>query len=268
MESTGLRDKIQISQECADLLTEAGKAHWFTKRDRLVQAKGKGELQTYWLNSSVVRRTSMDHRRQSMEHRRRHSMSGARASSNRGGLGDSTKSSTFMSTSVPVQRSNSRNLIVQDSERLLGPLHGSSDGDSGRIPSLESQRALLNVSMLSKKQQRLVDWNCELIQQIVRQIVARRNFLRNTSKPIHIPFNTIKELPTIGGMMIKQGTSTMPLDEVVEVINLPEFDVAAYHANTDAKHIKLDPSVIAQLRKYVANLASRYRDNPFHNFEQ
>lgn len=39
MESTGLRDKIQVSQETADLLVAAGKTHWFTKREGLVKVR-------------------------------------------------------------------------------------------------------------------------------------------------------------------------------------------------------------------------------------
>jgi class 3 adenylate cyclase len=49
MESTGARDKIQVSEEVAELLLEAGKAHWIKPRQDLIVAKGKGEMQTYWL---------------------------------------------------------------------------------------------------------------------------------------------------------------------------------------------------------------------------
>jgi class 3 adenylate cyclase len=49
MESTGLRDRIQVSQETADLLISAGKPNWIEPRADKVIAKGKGELQTYWL---------------------------------------------------------------------------------------------------------------------------------------------------------------------------------------------------------------------------
>jgi class 3 adenylate cyclase len=49
MESTGMRDKIQISQESADLLVGAGKGGWLSERADMIQAKGKGLLQTYWL---------------------------------------------------------------------------------------------------------------------------------------------------------------------------------------------------------------------------
>jgi class 3 adenylate cyclase len=49
MQSTGEKSKIQISKDTADLLTEAGKGHWIKPRAELVAAKGKGNMQTYWL---------------------------------------------------------------------------------------------------------------------------------------------------------------------------------------------------------------------------
>jgi class 3 adenylate cyclase len=49
MESTGLRDKIQVSQDTADLLVAAGKSKWIEAREEKVVAKGKGEMQTYWV---------------------------------------------------------------------------------------------------------------------------------------------------------------------------------------------------------------------------
>jgi hypothetical protein len=56
MESTGTRDKIQVSQATADAIIDAGKGHWLVKRDTLVVAKGKGEMQTYWINEAVSSR--------------------------------------------------------------------------------------------------------------------------------------------------------------------------------------------------------------------
>ncbi|GAX14200.1 hypothetical protein FisN_20Hh177 [Fistulifera solaris] len=49
MESNGLPGKIHMSQETAELLVAAGKEHWVIPREEKVVAKGKGELQTYWL---------------------------------------------------------------------------------------------------------------------------------------------------------------------------------------------------------------------------
>jgi hypothetical protein len=59
MESNGLRDKIQISQSTADLLVNAGKSHWMQPREDLVNAKGKGLMQTYWLNLGSKRSSSI-----------------------------------------------------------------------------------------------------------------------------------------------------------------------------------------------------------------
>jgi len=51
MESTGIRNRIQISQSTAELLEQDGRDHWFHKRDDIVQAKGKGQVQTYWIRT-------------------------------------------------------------------------------------------------------------------------------------------------------------------------------------------------------------------------
>lgn len=41
MESNGVRDKIQVSQETADLLMSAGKSEWLEARKEKIVAKGK-----------------------------------------------------------------------------------------------------------------------------------------------------------------------------------------------------------------------------------
>mmetsp|Transcript_42207 Transcript_42207/g.101959 ORF Transcript_42207/g.101959 Transcript_42207/m.101959 type:complete len:608 (+) Transcript_42207:114-1937(+) len=55
MESTGKKGRIQVSQETADLLRTSGKAHWLRPREELVNAKGKGELKTFWLDPTRKR---------------------------------------------------------------------------------------------------------------------------------------------------------------------------------------------------------------------
>lgn len=49
IESTGQKHKIQLSEDVFKYLEAAGKAHWVIPREGGVKAKGKGELQTYWL---------------------------------------------------------------------------------------------------------------------------------------------------------------------------------------------------------------------------
>jgi class 3 adenylate cyclase len=59
MESNGIAGRIQVSQSTADALILAGKAAWLTPREEKVVAKGKGEMQTYWVNNSSAKSPSM-----------------------------------------------------------------------------------------------------------------------------------------------------------------------------------------------------------------
>jgi hypothetical protein len=49
MESNGVINKIQCSQATADLIIAAEKGHWLHAREKKVEAKGKGWMQTYFL---------------------------------------------------------------------------------------------------------------------------------------------------------------------------------------------------------------------------
>jgi hypothetical protein len=58
MESTGVRDKIQLSVATAKLLIKAGKEHWIEKRDGKVDIKGKGSQETYFVRGAEGNATS------------------------------------------------------------------------------------------------------------------------------------------------------------------------------------------------------------------
>jgi class 3 adenylate cyclase len=45
VESNGIPGRIQVSQDTADLIIEAGNGHWLQKRQDKVAAKGKGLMQ-------------------------------------------------------------------------------------------------------------------------------------------------------------------------------------------------------------------------------
>ena len=55
MESTGSPQQIQCSSQTAALVREAGKGSWLVARDELVKAKGKGEVQTFWITPKTFR---------------------------------------------------------------------------------------------------------------------------------------------------------------------------------------------------------------------
>ena len=53
MESTGFANRIQVSETTANLLIAAGKSNWVTPREDKVNAKGKGMMQTYFIELQV-----------------------------------------------------------------------------------------------------------------------------------------------------------------------------------------------------------------------
>jgi Adenylate and Guanylate cyclase catalytic domain len=58
MESTGMRDRIQVSQSTAELLVGSGKEHWIKPREETIEAKGKGTMQTFWLSLAATKALS------------------------------------------------------------------------------------------------------------------------------------------------------------------------------------------------------------------
>mmetsp|Transcript_17457 Transcript_17457/g.50332 ORF Transcript_17457/g.50332 Transcript_17457/m.50332 type:complete len:217 (-) Transcript_17457:802-1452(-) len=49
LESTGKPGKIHVSRATANILTRRGKQGWLEERQDKVMAKGKGEMETYWV---------------------------------------------------------------------------------------------------------------------------------------------------------------------------------------------------------------------------
>jgi hypothetical protein len=48
MQSTGQSNRIQLSEQTASLLIEAGTSAWIQPRRDLINVNGKGIIQTYW----------------------------------------------------------------------------------------------------------------------------------------------------------------------------------------------------------------------------
>jgi len=53
VEASGAKNRIHISESTAKLLIEGGKESWVTLRNDKVNAKGKGEMQTYWVHTTA-----------------------------------------------------------------------------------------------------------------------------------------------------------------------------------------------------------------------
>lgn len=198
MESTGIPNRIQVSQETADLLLAANKGSWITPRDTKVEVKGKGQLQTYFLaiHSNAVARSNG------------HSHCGASLSS-----GEELVSSA----PTPVE--------------------------------------------VEERQNRVADWTVEVLSTLLKSMVAGRNARNVMSDP---PSKiTAMEL----AYQSHHNCDKMLIDEVAEVIVLPDYSAIENTCKKGTGDLKLEPCVMDELRNYVQTIAKIYNDNPFHNFD-
>ncbi|KAL3923643.1 MAG: hypothetical protein SGILL_001541 [Bacillariaceae sp.] len=104
--------------------------------------------------------------------------------------------------------------------------------------------------------ERLVEWNVELLTNILKEIVTSRISLDIVPQSDHL----------LSKLEMQQKVSQVEnvISEVQEVITLPEYNGAT---EIDPTHIILDTKVVDQMRLYVTHIAKLYQDNPFHNFE-
>ena len=224
MESTGQAFRIQVSQQTADLLIEAGKNRWLEARQDLVTAKGKGKLQTYW----VVLRPPSSQSRGSMTNSSQEYESYPSQSSTSSEGGDVVVDMNADSMSGRDKRSFKKNLppsVFQQTHQIESPGIQQTD--------------------------RLVSWNVDVLQTLLKKLVAVRNPAMES--PTDKDFTTTT---------LSRPGSTV-LDEVQEFIVLPERP-AAYQQ--DPNVIELPPKALSQLREYVQAIAANYNENPFHSF--
>ena len=226
MESNGVPDRIQASKATADLLTAGGKGEWVIPRSELITAKGKGKMQTYWIDPSK-RRT------------------------------DSARNST-------KECLNESFLVSEfgESEVMIGE----------NLPDLD-----LTLGLKAAESVRLVEWNVEVLYQLLQQIANTRQAAhpRSTGSGGHRPrlsrggsfLNIMSGVATCDDEMDILDSGRTVLEECAEVIETPRFDNKAARRLTDTDNGQLGSNVRAQLREYVMRIASMYRNVPFHNFE-
>ena len=98
----------------------------------------------------------------------------------------------------------------------------------------------------------MIDWNTDILRQLLEHIVARRICMESISKN-----NNDEDMV--------MPSSMKPFDEVKEIISLPQKQMMNNHQ--DIGTVTLSGDVLNQLREYVSHIASLYRNNEFHNFE-
>lgn len=109
----------------------------------------------------------------------------------------------------------------------------------------------------NSKIDRLVGWNVERMCELLREILSRRQAKTEATK---------KKSPTYDESSAS-GKGTIPLDEVQDVVALPEFDARAFQKQVPVNTIQLSPTIVNQLTDLTEMIGSSYHNNPFHNFE-
>lgn len=101
----------------------------------------------------------------------------------------------------------------------------------------------------SKHFSRLVAWNVDVLERILKQILAKRQAAGKKNR--YLPILKCPEGKTV-------------IDEVVESIDFPPYDAFSTHDKLDIGSVTLPVAVRAQLHEYVSHVCSQFRDNPFH----
>eukprot|EP00980_Cylindrotheca_fusiformis_P005912 scaffold1246_cov134-Cylindrotheca_fusiformis.AAC.4 len=105
------------------------------------------------------------------------------------------------------------------------------------------------------KIERLVEWNVEVLSPLLQQIVASRGG------------DILSRDPFLSEEEATIGTGETVLEEFVPIIPLKRFDAGELSRRLKASSVDIGEVAKTQLRKYLANVASMYKDNAFHNFE-
>jgi hypothetical protein len=249
MESTGQPRQIQCSQATGDLLVAFGKKSWLVPREDKIQAKGKGEMTTFWVKPSNGKTPSVGSSSVSLP---------------------SESEAPSVGSAVAVEDHDDDDDDDKSDAELDPPsLHRSSSYTSPRKDEL------------SPHLQRMVDWNVEILLVSLKSVVARRE-ATNIATP-----SALSMIPGLGMLSnlrsnhktngegpgivddqeVDSGVSC-PREEYAESIQLPRFNSNWYTRQVDPATVELPKTVLHQLKDYVTSIACAYKnDNPFHNFE-
>lgn len=128
---------------------------------------------------------------------------------------------------------------------------GSSNHTSDDAPEMPDS-GLVNV-LSDEKIRRLVDWNVDVLQRALVDIMARR---RAMGKRV--------SNPNVSERAFHSADQT-PIDEVCEVIEMPRFEACSLAKTSKQADdgIQLSKQVVEQLESYVGAIAAMYNDNPF-----
>ena len=187
-------------------------------------AKGKGQLQTYWV---AIRPPT--------------------------GTRSSLSSSNGGSTPAELESSHSQFNNNEHSEFM----NDNSPEDAPKIPSSSTFKGSNPVRSDISNKDRLIAWNADVLEGLLKQIVATR---RPKTRSVYDRANS-SELMKLNPKRTRQSI----LDEVCDTITFPQTAPPKFYQGPST--IELSSIVINQLHDYVQSIAGLYNnDNPYHSF--
>jgi Adenylate and Guanylate cyclase catalytic domain len=143
--------------------------------------------------------------------------------------GSSRGSGDDYATVVPHTNTNSNSSYNNELERYTG---------------VESRLTDDVNNLLNEKTTRLIDWNVDMLLQLLTRIHIRRKASGTEADA------------WLAKSLDSNGQDKMVLQEVVEIISLPEFDASAAKREHAFQNEVLDSAIKDELRDYVSNIAS------------
>lgn len=131
-----------------------------------------------------------------------------------------------------------------------------SESDTQSVSSsLNSTTHYLDTNRVTEKRNRIADWTVEVLADLLQEIEVRRRASQTRNEPGH-------KLLQLEQSSTYTNDRTV-LDDVKEIIELPEFDLTAAQreAKMDPEQIQLKDDVLVELRSFVRTIASMYHDN-------
>jgi hypothetical protein len=222
MESSGKAGRIHVSKETANLLIAGGKGDWLQETGETIVATGRGEIVTYWLKTNFRK------------------------------VNRTSLMPTNMNRNTNISSSNREdsedNAAIERAAALTSTGGGSSSVRGSRTGNKLTSRVAdwdMVSSAATSKIDRLVDYNAEVMISLLKKIVARRSVENDESREM--------ELTTMGG--------SVALDEVKEVINMPQYNPEASVKMASDYMVEIPEAVRIEMRLYIHRVADMYHAN-------
>lgn len=236
MESNGTKGRIQISEATANLLIAAGKKHWLQEREDAIVAKGKGKLRTFWLAS--------DKKKNSSGRGKSDDLSGEMKTNSLGGSdNDPTEALDAMYESISADKAALKAAKKKAKQEKKA-------NKTKKVPLHVPASA---VETPQEKKSRLIDHNTDVLFRYLAAVITNRHSGTGGSRAIKAVDHSQESKD-----------SPPPIDSVADVIVFPNFDPYRRREKPNFAELAVVRPILFD---YVTEVASMYKDVPFHNFE-